>query len=730
MVSQEFVRSEIESLARGEHGAPGKVLGIHLLDDGTTLARVLAPGAAHVAVLFDGDSSGVSLKQVHEAGIFEGSIDRAITSYSIEVVKNGQISRFRDPYAFSMLLGPLDFHLFSEGTHLRSYDRLGAHEVTIEGVTGIHFAVWAPNARRVSVVADFNDWNPISHPMDRAEGSGIWGLFVPVARTGTCYKFSILPTSGGPALEKADPYAFESEQRPKTASVVVGPSTYEWNDAEWIEQRSTTQGLDSPISVYEVHLGSWRRSDDPDHPFLNYREIAHSLADHVKRHGFTHVELLPVSEHPLDASWGYQVIGYYSPTSRFGTPDDLRYFVDYLHQHGIGVLLDWVPAHFPRDGHGLAMFDGTHLYEHNDPRQGAHPDWGTLVFNYGRNEVRTFLLSNAIYWLDKFHFDGLRVDAVASMLYLDYSRQKGEWVPNVYGGNENLEAVSFLKAFNEAVHREYPGVLTIAEESTAWPMVSKPTYVGGLGFSIKWNLGWMHDTLFYIRKNPEHRKYHQGVLTFSQLYAYSENFMLPLSHDEVVHGKGTLLSRMPGDWWQQFANLRLLLGYQLGHPGKKLLFMGGEIGQWNEWSEDRSIEWDLLDWPMHRAVGRFVADSNRLYREEPAMHELDFESKGFEWIDFRDTDQSILSFRRRAKVRDDFLIFVYNFTPQPRHGYRLGVPLPGRYRELLNSDSEVYGGSNVGNLGGVTTEPVPFHGQPWSIRLTLPPLAVVVLKPD
>jgi 1,4-alpha-glucan branching enzyme len=629
-----------------------------------------------------------------------------------------------------MLLGPLDLHLFSEGTHLRAYERLGAHPVVIGGVEGVHFAVWAPNARRVSVVADFNDWNPIANPMDQAEGSGIWGLFVPEAKPGTRYKFSILPSSGAGTIEKADPYAFETELRPKSASVVAPKDEYQWDDADWLNARDASQGLNAPISVYEVHLGSWRRTNDPESPFLNYREIAHQLVDHVKKHGFTHVELMPVAEHPLDASWGYQVIGYFSPTSRFGTPDDLRYFVDYLHRNGIGVLLDWVPAHFPRDGHGLARFDGTALYEHSDPRQGEHPDWGTLVFNYGRNEVRTFLLSNAVYWLDRFHIDGLRVDAVASMLYLDYSRTRDQWVPNRYGGNENLEAVSFLKSFNEVVHREFPGVLTIAEESTAWPMVSRPTYVGGLGFSIKWNLGWMHDTLFYIRKNPEHRKYHQGVLTFSQLYSYTENFMLPLSHDEVVHGKGTLLSRMPGDWWQQFANIRLLLGYQMGHPGKKLLFMGGEIGQWNEWSEARPIEWGLLDWPMHRAVSRFVGDVNRLYHDEPSLHELDFESDGFEWIDFRDTDQSILAFTRRAKDRDDFLILVYNFTPEPRHGYRIGVPQPGRYRELLNSDSEVYGGSNVGNLGGVSSDAVPFHGQHWSIRLTLPPLAVIVLKPD
>jgi 1,4-alpha-glucan branching enzyme len=600
--------------------------------------------------------------------------------------------------------------------------------MTVDGVEGVHFAVWAPNAKRVSVVGDFNRWDGRRHPMRVLGGSGIWELFIPGLGEGNLYKYEI-KGQFDQVFEKADPHGYAAELRPKTASVVWDIDKHHWEDQEWMERRAETDYLPEPVSIYEVHLGSWMRVPDEGDRFLTYRELAHRLVDYVREMGYTHIELLPVMEHPLDASWGYQVIGYFAPTSRFGTPDEFQYFVDYCHQNGIGVILDWVPAHFPRDAHGLARFDGTALYEHADPRLGEHRDWGTLIFNYGRNEVRNFLISSGLFWLDKYHVDGLRVDAVASMLYLDYSREPGEWVPNKYGGNENLEAIDFMKRFNELAHELYPGAVTIAEESTAFTGVSKPTYLGGLGFTFKWNMGWMHDTLSYIEKDPVYRKHHHNSLTFGLIYAFSENFVLVISHDEVVHGKRSLAGKMPGDEWQQMANLRAYLGFMFTHPGKKLLFMGAEIAQWSEWSEARSLDWHLLDWESHQKVQRYMADLNGFYRSEPALYEVDFNSEGFEWVDFRDWERSVIAFLRKAKDPSDHLLVVCNFTPVPREGYRVGVPEHCYYAEVLNSDSQVYWGSNTGNRGGFWSEPTPWQGQPCSLELTLPPLAVCIFKP-
>ena len=623
------------------------------------------------------------------------------------------------------ILTEYDLHLFGEGTHLRIYEKLGAHVVDVDGVPGIHFAVWAPAARRVSVVGDFNAWDGTRHPMRMLDTSGVWIAFVPEIGEGELYKYEI-ETQQGELLQKSDPYAFRMELRPQTASIVWNVSKYVWNDAKWMADRP--EDIDRPMAIYEVHLGSWRRAPgDLDAP-LTYRELVHELVDYVTEMGYTHIQLLPVAEHPLDESWGYQGIGYFAPTSRYGTPEDFAYFVDYCHRNGIGVLLDWVPGHFPKDAHGLFRFDGTYLYEHEDPRQREHPDWGTAIFNYGRNEVRNFLLSNAMFWLEWYHMDGLRVDAVASMLYLDYSRQEGEWIPNRYGGRENLEAVDLLKQFNETAYARSSGIVTIAEESTSWPGVSSPTYVGGLGFGLKWNMGWMNDVLRYMAEDPVHRRYHQDRLTFGLFYAFHENFVLVLSHDEVVHGKRSLLDKMPGDVWQKFANLRLLYGFMYGHPGKKLLFMGGEIGQWREWNSGTSLDWHLLEEMPHRQLQTFVRDLNRLYISEPALYEVDFDPAGFEWIDLQDRDNSVVSFLRRARDTEDFLVVVCNFTPVPRYGYRIGVPSPGRYEEVLNSDAAIYGGSNVGNLGGVQADVLPWHSWPYSVRLTLPPLGMVMLK--
>ena len=631
-------------------------------------------------------------------------------------------------YQFPQILTEFDLHLIGEGTHYKNYEKLGAHVREVNGVNGVHFAVWAPNAEAVSVIGDFNKWDGNSHKMRMLGSSGIWEIFIPGLSEGEIYKFNIKSKSGE-VLEKADPYAFSSEIRPKSASIVYDIDKYTWNDAKWLSEREHHNALDAPISMYEVHLGSWMRVPEDGNRYLTYRELAKKLAEYVKEMGYTHVQLMPVTEYPLDASWGYQTIGYFAPTSRFGKPEEFMYFVDYMHQNGIGIILDWVPAHFPKDGHGLARFDGTCLYEHADPRKGEHQDWGTLIFNYGRNEVRNFLLSNALFWLDKYHIDGLRVDAVASMIYLDYSRQSGEWIPNQYGGNENLEAIDFLKRFNEVVHSTHPGVLTIAEESTAWTGVSRPTYLGGLGFSLKWNMGWMNDTLRYFSKDPIHRKYEHDNLTFSLLYAFTENFILVLSHDEVVHGKRSLLDKMPGDIPQRFANLRALYGYMYGHPGKKLLFMGGEIGQWWEWNHDESVHWHLLQHESHQGLQRYVRDLNRLYQSEPALYEVDFDYHGFEWIDFRDAEGSIISFVRRGKDPENFLVFVYNFTPVARMGYRVGVPKGGFYKEVMNSDSRSYWGGNMGNFGGIWADEMPWHGRAASLSLTIPPLSMVVMKP-
>jgi len=622
-----------------------------------------------------------------------------------------------------------DLYLFGEGNHLRIYEKLGAHVIEVDGRKGVHFALWAPNAREVSVIGSFNNWDPTADRLNPPGPSGVWTLFIPGIGEGELYKYHIKSRINGTIRIKSDPYAFYSEVRPKTASIVYDIDRYQWNDSQWLDARGTADYLQKPLNIYEVHLGSWRRK--PDGGFLTYRELATEMIPYVKDLGYTHIELLPVTEHPLDASWGYQSTGYFAPTSRFGTPEDFMYFVDMCHQWGIGVILDWVPGHFPRDDHALRFFDGTCLYEYEDPRKGEHKEWGTLIFNYGRHEVANFLKASAFFWLDRYHIDGLRVDAVASMLYLDYSRQDGEWVPNIYGGNENLEAIDFLKKFNEVVHLHFPGVITIAEESTAWPGVSRPTYLGGLGFTMKWNMGWMHDTLEYFTKDPVFRKYHHSNLTFGLIYAFSENFVLPLSHDEVVYGKRSLLDKMPGDVWQKFANLRTLYGFMYGHPGKKLLFMGGEFGQWWEWNHDTELQWNLLDeGDYHRGLMRFVRDLNLLYITEPPLYEVDFKQEGFEWIDFSDAEQSVLSFIRRAAVPGDFLVFVCNFTPVPRYKYMVGVPEPGFYREVLNSDSAMYGGSDVGNLGGVEAVDDTVHGRPYSLEITLPPLGVLIFKPE
>ena len=621
-------------------------------------------------------------------------------------------------------LGQQDFHLFNEGSHYRLYEKMGAQPCIREGTAGTQFAVWAPGAEAVFVFGDFNAWHKAATPLQSVGTSGIWVGFVPGIGPGAAYKYHIHSRYNGFRVDKADPFAFFSEVPPKTASVVADLK-YEWGDADWMNNRHRRNGLRHPISIYEVHLGSWMRGDGDT--FLGYRELAPRLAEHVKQTGFTHIELMPITEHPFYGSWGYQTTGFFAATSRYGTPQDLMYMIDYLHQHGIGVILDWVPSHFPSDEFGLAYFDGTHLYEHSDPKQGFHPDWGSAIFNYGRHEVRSFLMSSAMFWLDKYHADGLRVDAVASMLYLDYSRQPGEWVPNLYGGNENLDAIDFLRRFNEAVYREYPDIQTYAEESTAWSQVSRPTSTGGLGFGLKWDMGWMHDTLKYMAKEPIHRGHHQGDLTFRMVYAYSENFVMPLSHDEVVHGKGSLVDKMPGDDWQKFANLRLLYGYMFGQPGKKLIFQGGEFAQWREWRHDHSLDWHQRPFPPHAGMERWVSDLNRLYRNEPAMHQGDCHAGGFEWIDASDAAASVMSFLRRGDDGASVLI-VCNFTPVPRTDYRVGVPHGGYWRELLNSDATVYWGSGMGNAGGVTAEPESWNGRPYSVRLTLPPLCVLVLK--
>ncbi|NCC53173.1 MAG: 1,4-alpha-glucan branching protein GlgB [Spartobacteria bacterium] len=730
-MAQDMLKHAIDTLIYGNNATPFEILGIHTCgeDGDDVIIRTFQPFAQAVVAIEKPSGIPHPMRQVHEAGLFETRIAQAKPfAYRLRMTDDkGHEWETDDPYRFKPSIPDFDAHVFAEGTGYRSYSFMGAHLETREGVSGVNFCIWAPNALRVSITGAFNRWSGLHTPMQKRDDSGLWSLFVPGLQTGDLYKFEVK----GPCdfiMQKADPYAFAAEIRPQTASQVWDPTGYTWQDGAWLKKRADTDWLKKPISVYEAHLGSWRRVPEENNRWLTYREMAEQLVPYVKEMGFTHIELMPVTEHPFDGSWGYQSIGYFAPTSRFGTPDDLKFFIDECHRYDIGVILDWVPAHFPKDGHGLGYFDGTHLYEHADPRKGEHMDWGTLIFNYGRNEVRAFLLSSAIFWAEVYHIDGIRVDAVASMLYLNYSREEGQWIPNEYGGNENLEAVSFLKKFNELVHQEFPGFLTFAEESTAWPMVSRPTYLGGLGFDLKWNMGWMNDMLEYIEKEAVFRKYHHNSITFSLLYAFTENFILPFSHDEVVHGKRSMLDKMPGDLWQKFANLRCLYTYMYAHPGKKLLFMGDEIGQWNEWDCHHSLQWDLLQHDAHRKLKQCVQDLNKVYLENPALYEVDFNWEGFQWIDFHDADQSVISFVRRAEQPEDSVICVFNFTPVPREGYRVGVPLKRMYEQIFNSDSEYYGGSNLGNVE-VPADPIPWQDQEQSILLTVPPLAGIIMKP-
>jgi 1,4-alpha-glucan branching enzyme len=722
-------QSELEALVRREHPSPHDVLGAHPSDGGVTV-RALRPAACAVTAEL-GDGSLVELVQIHPGGVFEGLIKAAEQPPRYRLrVDYGSAGKFTidDPYAFLPTIGELDLHLMAEGRHEQIYEKLGAHVREHGGVTGTAFAVWAPAARAVSVVGDFNSWDGRLHAMRALGSAGIWELFLPGVEAGAHYKYEILG-AGGELLLKADPYAQEAELPPKTASIVAQPQ-HRWADSAWLAERAEQQPLGRPISIYEVHLGSWRLNTLEDNRSLTYLELADELSAYVKDMGFTHIELLPVMHHPFSGSWGYQVTGYFAPTPRHGSPDDLREFIDRMHRNGVGVLLDWVPAHFPRDAFGLARFDGTALYEHSDPRRGEHPDWGTLVFNFGRHEVRNFLIASGLFWLSEYHGDGIRVDAVASMLYLDYSRRAGEWVPNRFGGREDLDAVIFLKELNEVLYGRQPGIISAAEESTAWPGVSRPTYVGGLGFGFKWNMGWMHDTLAYFQQDPIYRRYHHHQLTFSLMYAFSENFVLPLSHDEVVHGKGSLLNKMPGDHWQKLANLRSLYAYMWAHPGKKLLFMGCEIAQEQEWSHERSLDWHLLERPEHAGIQRLVRDLNQLYREEPALWEVDSDPSGFWWIEPNDADRNVVAFARQSRDGDRVVVFVANLSPVPRSDYRVGLPRSGRWHERLNTDSTFYGGGDVGNLGGVEAEPIPWQSQPVSAEMTLPPLAAIWLVPE
>jgi 1,4-alpha-glucan branching enzyme len=729
-------KQDIELLAGARHWDPFSVLGPHVVNINRRKAvaiRAVLPLASHAYVVTfkEGKKRRTEMERLHPDGVFEAVFPRIrkLFPYRIEIVNyEGHRWQQDDPYAFGCVLTDFDIHLLHEGTHLDQYERLGSHLARVGEVNGVTFAVWAPNAERVSVVGNFNHWDGRTHPMRNRGESGIWEIFIPGLTEGEIYKFEIRSRLAGALFTKSDPFAFRFEPPPRTGSIVCSIDGYAWGDADWMAARASRNTLEAPMATYEVHLGSWKRKTEEGNRYLTYRELADELVPYVRDMGYTHIELLPVSEHPFDGSWGYQTLGYFAPTARFGTPADFMAFVDRCHQEGIGVILDWVPAHFPKDGHGLNYFDGSHLYEHADPRKGEHSEWGTLVFNYGRREVANFLLSNALFWLEKYHIDGLRVDAVASMLYLDYSRNPGEWIPNEFGGRENLEAIAFLKRMNELVHAKHPGAITLAEESTAWPMVSRPVYLGGLGFTFKWNMGWMHDMLGFIEEEPIHRKFHFGTLTFSLLYAFHENFVLPFSHDEVVHQKRALLDKMPGDLWQKFANLRLLYAYMYAHPGKKLLFMGCEFGQWEEWNHDVSLSWHLLQWDSHRGLQAMVRDLNRIYKASPALHEVDFRPEGFEWIDFRDVDHSIVSFLRRAKTPDAFLVCAFNFTPGLRKDYRVGVPVPGLYRVVFNSDSEFYGGSNADGVDATPAENVSWNGRPWSVKLSLPPLGALFLR--
>jgi 1,4-alpha-glucan branching enzyme len=720
-------RDDFDALVRGTHTDPFAILGLHESPGVGRLVRTLQPHAESVTLISLKGEDLAAMERVHEHGVFSAALPPRLRGYRLRVRQpDGHEYETDDPYRFPSALGDIDLYLLGEGSHQNIYSVLGAHCIEVAGVSGTRFAVWAPNASRVSVVGDFNGWDGRRHVMRLHPANGIWEIFIPGVTSGDHYKFELLDRDGRLLPLKSDPFAHACESPPGNASIVQ-KSGYEWRDGDWMAARSVEPALDRPLSIYEVHLGSWRRNPEQGNRPLSYRELAVELIDYVSEMGFTHIELLPVTEHPFDGSWGYQPIGLYAPTNRFGTPDDFRYLIDCAHQAGISVIMDWVPAHFPKDEHGLARFDGTALYEHDDPRKGEHTDWGTLIFNYGRREVVNYLIGSALYWIEEFHIDGLRVDAVASMLYLDYSRDDGQWLPNEYGGNENIEAIDFLRKLNHEIHAR--GATTFAEESTAWPGVSHPTYTGGLGFTYKWNMGWMNDTLSYMQEDPIHRKYHHDKMTFGLVYAFNENFILPLSHDEVVHGKRSLLGRMPGDEWQRFANLRAYFASMYCHPGKKLLFMGAELGQYEEWNHDVSLPWHLLRYPPHSGIQSLVRDLNRLHREVPALHEIDFSPDGFEWIDWRDRDNSTLSWMRRDK-EDDFVVCVANFTPVVRYDYRLGVPRAGSYAEILNTDAGIYGGSNTGNAGRLEAEQVATHGRGYSLRVTLPPLATLVLRPE
>ena len=719
---QQSLTSGQSKILAARHHDPFEVLGLHRKNKKSSIC-VFAPNTQQISL----QPGNLELSRVPGSDFFEwsGNSSQVADTYQLQQTSSsGYESTQYDPYCFPAQLSEFDLHLFAEGKHWHIYRVLGAHRHLIGEVEGVLFSTWAPSAERVSIIGDFNDWDGRCHPMRNRGSSGVWELFIPGLDAGCLYKFEIRNINSGQILQKTDPYGQQFENRPKTASVVTSEKKYAWTDDSWMQQRLQHDWLHEPMSIYEVHLGSWQRDDQGD--FLNYREIAHRLVDHMKQTGFNYIELLPITEHPLDASWGYQTTGYFAPTSRFGNVDDFHYFVDYIHNNNIGILLDWVPAHFPKDAHGLAQFDGSALYEHEDPRKGEHRDWGTLIYNYGRNEVKNFLLSSALFWLEEFHLDGLRVDAVASMLYLDYSREADDWLPNIHGGNENIEAIEFFRELNTVTHAEHPGTMVIAEESTSWPQVTRPTEIGGLGFSMKWNMGWMHDTLDYLSMDPIHRHYHHSQLTFGLLYLFSENFVLPFSHDEVVHGKSSMLYKMPGDEWQQFANLRLLYTYMFTYPGKKLLFMGCEFAQGPEWNHDKGLEWQVLDYPLHNGMQTLVGDLNQLYKSQTALHKYDFEPRGFEWIDCNDTDQSVLSYIRRSE--DETLVVILNFTPVPRENYRIGVPEAGTYAEVLNSDSDYYAGSNVSNGTSIQSENIAWMNRPVSLSLTLPPLAGIVLK--
>jgi len=720
----------VDRISAFDEDEPRLVLGPRKLPDGSFAVHAWLPRAGKAWIVQKGRKEPIEMEKVRENGLFRAAPSPKDPGKDYRIRYEdaaGDVREAEDPYAFDSQVGDLDLHLLGEGTHQRSFEMLGAHFRRIDGVEGTHFGVWAPNARAVSVVGDFNRWKEGAHPLQRVKFTGIWALFVPGLKEGDVYKYAVKGCDGAVRF-KCDPYAFWAEERPRTGSRVADLGRHVWGDGEWMQSRARRDTLNAPLSVYELHLGSWKRKEDSGWGFMSYRELAHEVVDYVTDMGYTHVELMPVMEHPLDESWGYQVTSTFAPTSRFGSPADFMYFVDHCHQNGIGVILDWVPAHFPRDEHSLANFDGREVYAYEGWMKREHKDWGTFVFDYGRNEVRNFLVSNALFWLEKFHVDGLRVDAVASMLYLDYSRKPGEWEPNAFGGNENLEAVGFLKRLNEIVHGRFPGVLTIAEESTAWPGVSRPTYLNGLGFSMKWNMGWMHDTLDYFSKEPVYRKWHQGMLSFALMYAFSENFILPISHDEVVHGKGSLLGKMPGDEWQRFANLRLFLSLMFAMPGKQHLFMGCDLGQWSEWNCKGSVEWHLAHSDRHRQIQDLVRDLNRLHSGKPALHEKDFDSSGFEWIDFSDSEAGVLSFVRRGHDPRRGIVAVFNTTPVVRKPYRVGVPAAGYYREIFNSDSGEYGGSGVGNCGGFGADPVFAQGRPFSLNLALPPLAGLLFE--